>query len=40
MLSGKSVSSTDSPELMGALGAILYAQKMWKSTKKETSFVG
>jgi len=36
MLSGKSVSSTDYPELMGALGAALYAQKLWsKNENKE-----
>ena len=32
LLSGKTVSSTDYPELMGALGAALYAQKMWKNS--------
>ena len=32
LLSGKTVSSTDHPELMGALGAALYAQKMWKNS--------
>lgn len=31
LLSGKQVSSTDHPELMGALGAALYAQKRWLS---------
>lgn len=36
--SGKTVSSTDHPELMGALGAALYAQKMWNIEKKETTF--
>ncbi|NDW18571.1 hypothetical protein D0T53_06535 [Dysgonomonas sp. 216] len=30
MLSEKSVSSTDYPELMGALGAALYAHKLWE----------
>jgi len=28
--SGKAISSTDHPELMGAFGAALYARKMWK----------
>ena len=40
LLSGKIVSSTDHPELMGAFGAALYAQQMWKQTGKETSFNG
>lgn len=40
LLSGKSVSSTDRPELMGALGAALYAHKMWKQKEKETLFTG
>lgn len=40
MLSGKTVSSTDHPELMGALGAALYAQKLWKKGQAETSFAG
>ncbi|NDV83364.1 acyl-CoA dehydratase activase-related protein [Bacteroides sp. 51] len=40
LLSGKTVSSTDHPELMGAFGAALYAQQMWKQTGKETSFTG
>lgn len=40
MLSGKTVSSTDHPELMGAFGAALYAQQMWKQTSKDTSFTG
>ena len=40
LLSEKSVSSTDYPELMGALGAALYAQKMWKKTAHETTFTG
>ncbi|MDL2282629.1 acyl-CoA dehydratase activase, partial [Parabacteroides sp. OttesenSCG-928-G06] len=39
-LSGKTVSSTDHPELMGALGAALYAQKMWAQERKATSFNG
>ncbi|MCD8555184.1 MAG: acyl-CoA dehydratase activase-related protein [Bacteroides graminisolvens] len=40
LLSGKSVSSTDYPELMGALGAALYAKKMWRINKKQTTFTG
>lgn len=40
LLSGKSVSSTDHPELMGALGAALYAKKMWLSTSFQTAFTG
>lgn len=40
LLSGKSVSSTDYPELMGALGAALYAKKMWQINKKQTTFSG
>ena len=40
MLSGKSVSSTDHPELMGALGAALYAKKMWQKNRTYTSFPG
>ncbi|MDR2084105.1 MAG: acyl-CoA dehydratase activase [Bacteroidales bacterium] len=40
LLSEKNVSSTDYPELMGALGAALYARKMWQQNKKETSFLG
>lgn len=40
MLSGKSVSSTDHPELMGALGAALYSQRLWKKNQKGTSFIG
>lgn len=40
MLSGKSVSSTDYPELMGALGAALYAQTLWQKTQTESSFTG
>lgn len=38
MLSGKEVSSTDHPELMGALGAALYAQSLWKNRQTETCF--
>ncbi|MDR2929276.1 MAG: acyl-CoA dehydratase activase-related protein [Cytophagaceae bacterium] len=40
LLSGKTVSSTDRPELMGALGAALYAQKMWNIDNKATAFTG
>lgn len=40
LVSEKSVSSTDHPELMGALGAALYAQKMWKQNPQESSFKG
>ncbi len=40
LLSEKSVSSTDHPELMGALGAALYAQKMWRKNSKQTTFTG
>ena len=40
LLSGKAVSSTDYPELMGALGAALFAQKMWNANKNKTAFVG
>ncbi|NDW12534.1 hypothetical protein D0T50_06475 [Bacteroides sp. 214] len=40
LLSGKSVSSTDHPELMGALGAILYAKKMWLINHQPTTFPG
>jgi predicted CoA-substrate-specific enzyme activase len=38
LLSGKSVSSTDYPELMGALGAALYSQKMWKSVNSKSGY--
>ena len=31
LLSGKRVSSTDHPELMGAFGAALYARRMWQA---------
>ena len=34
LLSGKSVSATDHPELMGALGAALYAKKKQKSEEE------
>ncbi|MDR1120995.1 MAG: acyl-CoA dehydratase activase-related protein [Dysgonamonadaceae bacterium] len=41
LLSGKSVSSTDHPELMGALGAALYAQRTWEAQgKPATGFTG
>ena len=40
LLSEKSVSSTDYPELMGALGAALYAKKMWKLYKNKAAFIG
>lgn len=40
LLSKKSVSSTDAPELMGALGAALYAQKQWQANQRETTFAG
>lgn len=39
LLSGKTVSSTDHPELMGALGAALYAKKLFNH-QHETSFTG
>lgn len=40
LLSGKSISSTDHPELMGALGAALYAKNSWLINKKPTGFTG
>ena len=40
LLSEKTVSSTDYPELMGALGAALYSKKMWNINKNKTSFTG
>ena len=40
MLSGKSISSTDSPELMGAFGAALYARRRWLQEPKPTTFTG
>ncbi|WP_280743740.1 MULTISPECIES: acyl-CoA dehydratase activase-related protein [unclassified Parabacteroides] len=40
VLSGKSVSSTDYPELMGAFGAALYARKMWQTNKNIPAFAG
>lgn len=39
-LSGKTVSSTDNPELMGALGAALYAQRLYNHGGVETLFKG
>ncbi|WP_165026361.1 acyl-CoA dehydratase activase [Dysgonomonas sp. ZJ279] len=40
MLSGKTVSSTDHPELMGAVGAALYGQRLWDKKQNESSFLG
>lgn len=40
LLSGKTVSSTDHPELMGALGAALYSQRLWQKGQEETTFAG
>ncbi len=40
LLSGKTVASTDHPELMGALGAALYARKRWSSGCSKTGFTG
>ncbi len=40
LLSEKSVSSTDYPELMGALGAALYAKKMQQTGQYRTLFTG
>lgn len=40
LLSRKSVSSTDHPELMGALGAALYAQKLYNKGQASGSFLG
>ncbi|MFR9166796.1 MAG: acyl-CoA dehydratase activase-related protein [Dysgonomonas sp.] len=40
MLSGKSVSSTDHPELMGALGAALYAKNLWEKQQNTSAFIG
>lgn len=40
ILSGKTVSSTDHPELMGALGAALYAQRLWQKGQQQTTFTG
>jgi len=38
LLSGKSVSSTDQPELMGAFGAALYARKAWQKDPPRPGF--
>ena len=40
LLSEKSISSTDHPELMGALGAALYAKRGWMAFPFETTFSG
>lgn len=40
LLSNKSVSSTDHPELMGALGAALYSQRLWEKGRATQSFLG
>lgn len=40
LLSGKTVSSTDHPELMGALGAALYAQKLYSKGEAAGNFKG
>lgn len=40
ILSGKRVHTTDSPELMGAYGAALYAIDQYKIDGKESSFAG
>ncbi len=40
LLSGKTVSSTDHPELMGAFGAALYAHGCWKRNPQPSSFPG
>lgn len=40
LLSGKTVGSTDHPELMGAFGAALYAGKQWEAVPAESSFRG
>jgi predicted CoA-substrate-specific enzyme activase len=40
ILSGKTVSSTDHPELMGALGAALYSRRLWRKNRTETAFAG
>jgi predicted CoA-substrate-specific enzyme activase len=40
LMSEKQVSSTDHPELMGALGAALYAKTMWNQNHNETKFTG
>ena len=38
LLSGKSISSTDYPELMGAFGSALYAYNQWKMNPEASSF--
>lgn len=40
LLSGKTVSSTDHPELMGAFGAALYAHRLWQKGHTKTNFLG
>jgi predicted CoA-substrate-specific enzyme activase len=40
LLSGKTVSSTDHPELMGAFGAALYAFGQWTKTGAAGTFAG
>jgi predicted CoA-substrate-specific enzyme activase len=40
LLSGKSVGSTDYPELMGAFGAALYARKRWQEGRGAPGFAG
>jgi predicted CoA-substrate-specific enzyme activase len=40
LLSGKTVSATDTPELMGAFGAALHACHRWEQAGKATSFRG
>jgi predicted nucleotide-binding protein (sugar kinase/HSP70/actin superfamily) len=38
LLSGKQVSSTDHPELMGAFGAALYARRQWTEGERPAGF--
>ncbi len=40
ILSGKTVHTTDSPELMGAYGSALYAIDQWKIDGRQSSFDG
>jgi predicted CoA-substrate-specific enzyme activase len=40
ILSGKTVSSTDRPELMGALGAALFARQEYRRLGKPSAFTG
>lgn len=40
LLSNKTVSSTDHPELMGALGAALYSQRMYNKQQAAKQFAG